>query len=381
MPDRTGVLRFIVVATLLCGTLPGCSQKSPPAAATHPGAAPPPPFATSPSEPSYEKEDPCNLLDPKEVEAVLGAPLATPPFRAGNGPMSPSTSGSQCIYETAKFRYISLQVSYEGGAQEYSMTGMVKGLMKSGGGKDDIANNVKKNFRLDDGTELTGEWDEASLTAMNCCIFSGLRGDQLITVDFTASPASLRQGAGLVDSAYKRMEQPLKIDGGGGVAAAKALEKTRPQPVDACSLLTRAEAEAILGKLSADPLGDKHDGCTYKVPSQGIPQEYDVRIRWNSGYYNWRSDRYVNHIGAGAVGQIAADVTRQMGHPLPEPTAQTHDQADPGSAAGAADPAESVSDDGMHFVIVKRDVEISVNDRFADPARAQALVAAFAAKI
>ena len=131
MPDRTGVLRFIVVATLLCGTLPGCSQKSPPAAATHPGAAPPPPFATSPSEPSYEKEDPCNLLDPKEVEAVLGAPLATPPFRAGNGPMSPSTSGSQCIYETAKFRYISLQVSYEGGAQEYSMTGMVKGLMKA----------------------------------------------------------------------------------------------------------------------------------------------------------------------------------------------------------------------------------------------------------
>ena len=380
MPDRPAILLGIAVAALLCGTLAGCSQKSPPAAVTN-AAGTRPPFATSPSEASFEKEDPCNLLEPKEVEAVLGAPLATPPFRAGNGPMSPSPSGSECIYETAKFRYISLEVTYEGGAQQYSMTGMVKGLMKSGGGKDDIANNVKKNFRLDDGTELSGEWDEASLTAMNCCIFSGLRGDQLITIDFTSSPASLRQAATLVDSAYKRMEQPLKIDGGGAVDAAKALDKTRPKPVDACSLLTRAEAEAILGTLSADPVGDKNDGCTYKLPSQGVPQEYEVRLRWRGGYYNWRSDRYVNHIGAGAVAQIAHDVTAQMGKPLPEPQAQTHDEADPGSAAAAADPAESVSDNGLHFVIVKRDVEVSVNDRFVDKTRAQALVAAIAAKI
>ena len=344
------------------------------------GNSPPPPFASA-AEDTYDKQDPCNLLDPKEVEAVLGAPLATPPYRAGNGPASPSSSGSECIYETAKFRYISLEVTYEGGAQQYSMTGMVKGLMKSGGGKQDIANNVKKNFRLDDGTEISGEWDEASLTAMNCCIFSGLRGDQLITIDFTSSPATLRQAATLVDSAYKRIEQPLKIDGGGAVAAAKALDKTRPTPVDGCSLLTRAEAEAILGPLSADPVADKNDGCTYKVPSQGMPQEYDVRIRWRGGYYNWRLDRYVNHIGMGAVHQMAADVAQEMGQPLPEQAAQTHDQADPGSAAAAADPAESVSDDGMHFVIVKRDVEISVNDRFVDKARAQALVAAIAAKL
>lgn len=382
MPDRPGLLRFIAVATFLCGTLPGCSQKSPPSAVTNPGGSPTPPFATSPSEDTYEKQDPCNLLDPKEVEAVLGAPLATPPFRSANGIGSPTPSGNECIYETAKFRYISLEVSYEGGAQHYSMTNMVKGLMKNGGGKADIANNVKKNFRLDDGTELSGEWDEASLTAMNCCIFSGLRGDQLITIDFTSSPATLRQAAALVDSAYKRMEQPLKIDGGGGVTAAKALDKTRPKPVDACSLLTRAEVEAILGKLSADPVPDKHDDCTYKLPPQGVPQEYEVRISWRGGFYQWRSDRYVTRIGMGAVHQMAADASQEMGHPLPEQPAKSHDEADSGSgSAAAADPAESVSDNGMHFVIVKRDVQVSVNNRYVDPARAQALIAAIAAKI
>ena len=35
----------------------------------------------------------------------------------------------------------------------------------------------------------------------------------------------------------------------------------------------------------------------------------------------------------------------------------------------------------MHFVIVKRDVQVSVNSMFVDRARAQALVAAIAAKI
>jgi hypothetical protein len=381
MPGQTGGLCSIAFAALACGALLGCSHKSEPASATSTGAIPPPPFAKSPSEDSYEKQDPCNLLDPKEVEAALGAPLATPPYRSGNATYGPAASGSECVYETAKFRYITLDVTYEGGAQQYSMTGMVKGLMKSGGGKEDIANNVKKNFRLDDGTDLSGEWDEASLMPMNCCIFSGLRGDQLITIDFTASPATLRQAATLMDSAYKRMEQPLKIDGGGGVTAAKTLNSTRPKPTDVCSLLTRAEVEAILGKLLADPVPHGHDGCTYKLPSQGIPQEYEVSIRWGGGYYQWRSDRYVNSIGGGAVHQIAADVLKQMGHPLPEQPAQSHDEADSGSgSATAGDPAESVSDNGMNFVVVKRDVQVSVNNRFVDPERAKALVAAVAAK-
>jgi hypothetical protein len=378
MPGRTGSLRSIAFVVLLCGALCGCSHKSaPPTGSTAP---PPPPFASSDSEEDYAKDDPCSLLEPKEVEAVLGAPLAVPPYRGANAASDPSGSSDTCIYEAANFRYISLEVTYEGGAQAYSMTNMVKGLMKGGGGKGDIANNVKKNFRLDDGTELSGEWDEASLTAMNCCIFNGLRGDQLITVDFTASRATLPQAAALIDSAYKRIEQPLKINGSAGISAAKALGKTRPAPRDVCSLLTRAEVEAIVGKLGADPVAHGQSGCTFNLPvvPQTVPQSYDLEVRWRGGYYQWRTDRYVSHIGGAAVGQMAHDVVPG----IPEPKAESHAEADEGGGTAVpADPAESVSDDGMHFVVVKKDVQVSVNSRFVDKERAQALVAAAAAKI
>ena len=245
--SRRRDLHWAAFAALMCGLFGGGSKHSSPVTPTATGTAPP--FAqSSSSEP--DQNDPCSLLDPKEVEAALGAPLAVPPYRSFNGPFGATPDGSSCVYETAKFRFISLEVTYSGGSQTYSMIGMTKNLMKSATDPN-IAHNVKKNFKLDDGTEITGEWDEASLTPMNCCIFSGLRGDQLVTIDFTASPATLRQAATLVDSAYKRMVQPLKIDGGAGVEAAKALQNTRPKPVDVCSILTRAEVEAILGTLSA----------------------------------------------------------------------------------------------------------------------------------
>ncbi|HYL69894.1 MAG TPA: hypothetical protein VEY89_01155, partial [Candidatus Dormibacteraeota bacterium] len=136
-----------------------------------------------------------------------------------------------------------------------------------------------------------------------------------------------------------------------------------------------------LGPLAADPKPHGTSGCEYQLPSPGTPPKiYDVELRWRGGYQQWRSDRYVNRIGQAAVGQMAADVTRQMGHPLPEPELVSHEQADPG-AATAADPAASVSDNGLNFVVVKRDVQVSVNDRFVDPERAKALVTAVAAKI
>lgn len=376
-----GHLRFraAILATLSGAVLLGCSHKQePPRAGTAPAA---PPFASSTDDESDDTRDPCGLLDPKEVEAVLGAPLAVPPFRAGNG-TEPRPSGSDCVYETKNFRYLTLTATYEGGQQEYSLTQMVKGQLKGGRGNEDIARNVKKNFQLDDGTELSGEWDEASLTAMNCCIFNALRGDQLLIIDFTGTRATLRQIAPLIDSAFKRMDKPLHISGGAGVTAARALEQTRPKPVAVCSLLTRAEVEAIVGPLGADPVAHGQDSCTYDLPRTpgNIPLEYEVSIRWRNGYYQWRSDRHVSNIALGAVAQTARDVAQQMGAPLP-PQAEAEHQSAAGAPADAADPAESVSDNGMNYVLVKRDVQISVNSRFVDRERAQALVTAIAAKI
>src|SRR5579871_1861130 len=136
MPHYLGLdRRSPWLAAVLCLCLAGCSRHTGSTAPT--AAKAPPPFAKSDSE-DFDPQDPCNLLDPKEVEAVMGAPLAVPPYRAGNGPATPSPGGENCVYESGNFRYITLEVTREGGAQQYSMTGMVKNLMKSGGGKGDI---------------------------------------------------------------------------------------------------------------------------------------------------------------------------------------------------------------------------------------------------
>ncbi|MBS0578013.1 MAG: hypothetical protein JSR36_01975 [Proteobacteria bacterium] len=370
-------LRAVFLTTLLGAVLGACSHKQ--EAPRGSAAPPPPPFASSNAEEeSSDAQDPCRLLDPKEVEAVLGEPLAVPPFRVGSGGMGPHASGSDCMYETKNFRYLTLTATFEGGQQEYSLTQMVKGQLKGGRGNEEMAKTVHNRFQLDDGTELSGEWDEASLTAMNCCIFNALRGDQLLVIDFTGTRLSLRQVAPLLDAAFKRMDKPLPLNGNAAVGAALALDKTRPQPRDVCSLLTRTEVEAIVGPLGADPAGHGHDSCTYAMPRTPgtVPLEYDVKVRWRNGYYQWRSDRHVSNLAYGSVGQIAHDVV--PGLPAQE---ESEHQSNAATSAAAADPAESVSDDGMNYVLVKQDVEISVNSRFVDRARAQALVVAVAAKI
>jgi hypothetical protein len=385
MPTKRKAAKYWGTAfpAFLVSAFLGCSNKASPPPATasiapSAGGSIAPPFAKSSEFEQYDKQDPCSLLDPKEVEAVLGAPLAVSPYRS-NGVGDPVPTGKTCIYETDKFRYISLDVEFSGGAQIYSMTlGMLNGLVKSGGGNAEIANNVKKNFKLDDGTEMSGEWDEASLTPMSCCIFNAMRGDQLITLDFTASPAPLRQAATLVDSAYKRIEHPLKIDGGAAVAAARALEKTRPQPVDVCSILTRAEVEAIIGPLHTDPVSHGTQGCTYEAPpQQGLAQQYEVEVRWRGGYADWRSDQHVAKIGGAALAQMAEDANkRALPQAVKDAAAAPYEPGSSATAAPGADPAEAVTNTGLHLAAVKRDVQVSVASRFVDADKAKALIAA-----
>jgi len=222
-------------------------------------------------------KNPCAFLTSAEVEAVLG-PLAGPPFRANNGVADPN--GGICRYETPAFRAIELHVDWSDGGRTFGIMNMVQGVVNKGG--------LKGVFKTQEGTTLTGEWDEARLNS--CCEFAALRGEQLVTVNIGASRATVEQAAKLADAALRRLDKPLAIDATAGNKAAQEREALRPKPRPACELLTRAEAEAITGApLSADPTGST-DSCTYAwAPAgSGLQQQIKLNVQWRGGFSEMR---------------------------------------------------------------------------------------------
>ena len=348
-----------------------------------------PPMAQN-STPDLDQNDPCSLLEPKEVEAVLGAPLGTPPYRASSS--TPAADGSDCVYQTANFHTIIFTVEFTDGAQAYKMTGFAGKLLANA-----PTESARKAFKADDGTEIAGEWDEANLTAMNCCIFNAVRADQMITIDFTGSEATLPQAASLVDAAYKRIDKPLKLDGGANVAAAVAFLKTRPKRVAACSLLSKSEVEAILGPLAAPPVSNNGDptgvstSCEYHVPPEkGLPRSYELNIRWQGGYYEVRSDAHTVGLAGAAMHVTTKEVeAMRPGSPPPAADADAAPDAEQETdgAAKKADiglpplgaPGDPWERGGMvfnDFVALKKDVEVKIDHRTLDDAKVKALVAA-----
>src|SRR5512135_3853953 len=99
-------------AFLLCAVLAGCGGKPSPSAGHVPaGSSEQPPMAQSDTD-EFHHDDPCSLLDPKEVEAVLGGPLGTAPYRGSND--NPVPDGSDCVYRSANFQGITLSVDFDG---------------------------------------------------------------------------------------------------------------------------------------------------------------------------------------------------------------------------------------------------------------------------
>jgi hypothetical protein len=372
-------------------------------------AASSPPVQQSDSD---ESNDPCALLEPKEVEAVLGGPLGTPPFRGAT--YNPSEDGSDCVYMSANFQAITLHVDYEGGPQAYHIGDFVGNILKGAGALND---KTKKAMVAEDGSEIAGEWDEAKLTPMNCCIFNALRADQMISIDFTGSAATLKQAAALVDSAFKRIDKPLAIDSSAKVERAKAFLKTRPARRDPCSILSQAEVEAILGKLIAPPAANS-DSCSYELPPHGIRQVYQMDFRWHGGNYDFRSDMQAAKVAGVALGSMENKYTTQVqvadappaqgtapGGTGTQPAPTTHtetvtqtvttDEASrqvtgqtftenthlTGEEGKTAGPWERSATVGPKFEAVKKDILLQVDLRGVDPGKAQALAAAVMQKL
>lgn len=397
------------MAIFLCAVLAGCGGKSPSSnTGKLAGTSDQPPMAQSDST-ETDDNDPCSLLEPREVAAIFGGSLGTPPYRGSNG--NPVEDGSDCIYRGPQFQEISLSVEYEGGQQAYHVGDFVGNLVK---GANVLNDKTKKAMVSEDGSEIAGEWDEAKLTPLNCCIFNALRADQMITIDFTGSAATLKQAAALVDAAFKRMDKPLTLDGGANVAAAKKFLETRPKRRDPCSVLTQAEVEAIVGKLIGAPVAT-NDSCAYERPSQGMRQIYDLEYRWSSGNSDFRSDLTASKMGGAALGGMGMQtVTQQQVADAPskaagpanasgggyhteektttisvdeaarQMTGQTFTQGahltGEENAAGGG-PWERSATIGPKFEAVKKDVLVKIDLRGVNADQARALVAAAIAKI
>lgn len=283
-------LRLALIAALVA-TLAACGSAEPSAAPADGSDSPAADTgtsdtadtaATAQAEAAPDPTDPCRLLEVSEVEAVLGGPLAGPPYRSRNpnGDSAGETdeTGYWCWYETAEHRNLALTFEAQYGGD--IVAGVGGWLAKAEGATDGLV-------KLQDGTELVGDWDEVKLTG--CCDFMALQGDSLVQIDFGGSLASAQQVGDLVNKALARLQAPLGINGRDGLAAAQQRMDARYTSDDQCSLWTPADIERLLGPLKGEMRSG--DDCTIVWEGKnGREQMAVVTTQFRNGYRAYRRD-------------------------------------------------------------------------------------------
>ncbi len=324
-----------------------CGKSSTPPAAS---AAAPVAEATAASpQAKADPHDPCRLLEPKEVEAALGAPLAGAPFRAESANRSdggtPLPEGDACWYETADHHNIAIEVTWKDAGAVLSGIG---GYLA----KAEAA--TKGLVKLQDGSELTGEWDEVKV--LGCCTFMALRGDAMVEIDFGGSTANFEQAGALADAALRRLDAPLPIDGTAGIAAATQREAQRPKAGDPCSLWTAADIEASVGILKK--LEPSSDECTVTFENdKGRNVLFVSTVTWRNGYRRYREG---NQMLGGMLGAALKEIGAE------------------GSKAGKSQtldgPWDAAQQTAVQFNSVRHDVQIAIRQRGMSPDDLKALL-------
>jgi len=227
------------------------------------------------ASPAPDAQDPCRLLDPKEVEAVLG-PLAGPPYRTRDVSDygEPADEGNACRYEARDLRGITVAVTWSGGGMALRVIGLPGAAVSA-----QVKGQIPKGL-LPEGMTLTGEWDEAAV--IGCCKILALRGDSLVDIDYAGSRARPEQAVGLLNAALQRLDKPLAFDGRAGNTLAQQRAAMLPRMRPVCELVARAEAEAIFGALKQEPKGDDKS-CLYAVAA---PAKFETPEKMTSNILN-----------------------------------------------------------------------------------------------
>ena len=314
--------------------------------------------------------DPCALLTRAEAEQVMGA-LRHDPYRVGSSG-DPAPDGAACRYETPAGRHLVMDVTFDGA--QLGMRAINLGVQ--------IASPVFGNDSAQLAS-LKGHWDEMHLIPGHLMV---RKGDAMVDVGYQGSGTGIAGAARLADQALARVDAPLSLDGGADRSAPAPLV----QPRDPCTLVPRAEVEAIIGRLARDPqsAGDG-SGCTFTLGARrGLGgQTVLLAVQWRDGFAALEGSLYT-----------AGLVQRQVGGTPPGPPAGDSEfgkfmqqvqgvmraqgigtqMGDGGlktdtAVAGPWDAAALIS--GLQFSAVKQDVLLSVDLRTIPYDQARALVA------
>lgn len=260
-------LAFLMAALLLgCGR--GGGQPGSGNAGTQTGAQ-----AADFSTSSPDSTDPCTLVSQSEMEHFIG-PLLEAPYRSRNRQADPAGSG--CFYRAKDYRNVTLELDRDGEMGFRMMAGTGGKVEEYLAGADVSTDTLEAN------------WDKVGRAFGQLL---AMKGKASVQVDPLGSRLQLPAQVQIIKLAISRLSKPLGYDG--AKAAGKHVDMG-VKPRNPCTLVTRAEAEAAMGKLRADPHpSDDGTECVFPVDAVffGSPVDQTLTVQWSDGFYALGQER------------------------------------------------------------------------------------------
>jgi hypothetical protein len=229
------------------------------------------PSAALPTDDIWHK-DPCDYVSQAEAEVYLG-PLLHAPYRGKDDHIAADSSGNVCVYRGKDGHNIGITVQWMDGKSEikqYTGASFLNKFFVDDNGKTDT---------------LSDAWDQAALRVGT--LFA-LKGDTLFSIDFSGSNAGLPGATKLAEAAIGRLGKPLAYN---SVAATRDAPGPLVAPRDPCTALTRADVEAVMGPLSADPHSEDGGACHYPTANGDVV----LQVAWTNGFRALFTDRAAAH--------------------------------------------------------------------------------------
>lgn len=321
-------MRMRWLALLTLGVALGCrgGDKGAPAAA---GGSPPVAKAADYTTSTPDPNDPCTLVSQAEMEHYLG-PLLEPPYRTEKRQADPKGTG--CVYRAKDFRNVTLEVDRENGELGFRMLAGMGGKVEEAVAGADMSTDT-----------LDANWDKIGRPFGQLI---ALKGTATVQVDPLGSRLDLPAQVQIIKIALGRLPKPLGYD---GAKAAQNHTDLGVKPRNPCTLVTRAEVEALMGKLRADP-HPSEDGseCVFPLAASfmGTPMDQTLGVQWSDGFYAFGQERQ-------ATGMAGKAMARSMGADIP---------AVGQNVAGEKEPwDERMTLLGGVITVVRRDVLLKTN--------------------